>query len=416
MTSFAPSTSLIRSFEHQLIGRVLEIAEVGRDADVLLHRAADDDHLAAERPGCIEDLLDARDVAGEGGDDDPSVQPLHDAPERLANGALGRRVAGALGAGRIGQQAEHSLAAELGQGVDVGHLAVNRRVVELEVAGVDDQTERGAQGNAHRVGDRMADPEGGRAEGPELDRLARLECEQRVVVELMLLDLVAQQAARQRRGVDRHAREVGQDVGQPTDMVLVGVGDQERLDLVGALAQVGDVGHDEVDAEHLLLGEHQSAIDHDDLIAVLEHVHVLADLADTAERQDAQARVRRIGHPNSPSCGSSEPPATAGSSIASISGSGSTLIGTEAVSELAAGKATDSVSGLGPSRQPWSSSCRRVARVPASARRAGCTCHRASFRAGCTGAVLRLGGTSHTSRRSLRLCPGRSAGKCRAQR
>ena len=74
-------------------------------------------------------------------------------------------------------------------------------------------------------------------------------------------------------------------------MVLVGVGDEERLDLGAALLEIGDVGDDEVDAEHLLVGEHQPAVDDDDVVAVLEHVHVLADLAHPAERDDAERLV-----------------------------------------------------------------------------------------------------------------------------
>ena len=115
--------------------------------------------------------------------------------------------------------------------------------------------------------------------------------DQRVVVELVLLDLVAEQAAGQGRGVDGHARELRQDVRQRADVVLVGVRDQERLDLRLAFLEVGDVGDDEVDPEHLLVREHQAAVDHDDLVAVLEDVHVLADLADPAERDDAERLV-----------------------------------------------------------------------------------------------------------------------------
>ena len=127
--------------------------------------------------------------------------------------------------------------------------------------------------------------------GADVDLVARLERDQRVVVELVLLDLVAEQAAGQGRGVDRHARELGQDVRQRADVVLVGVGDEERLDVGAALLEVGDVGDDEVDAEHLLVGEHQAAVDDDDLVAVLEHVHVLADLPHPAERDDAERLV-----------------------------------------------------------------------------------------------------------------------------
>ena len=74
-------------------------------------------------------------------------------------------------------------------------------------------------------------------------------------------------------------------------MVLVGMGDQERLDVGAALLEVGDVGDDEVDAEHLLVGEHEPAVDDDDVVAVLEDVHVLADLPHPAERDDAERRL-----------------------------------------------------------------------------------------------------------------------------
>ena len=110
-------------------------------------------------------------------------------------------------------------------------------------------------------------------------------------MELVLLDLVAEQAAGEGRGVDRHARELGQDVRQGADVILVGVGDEEGPDVGLALLEVGDVGDDEVDPEHLLVGEHQAAVDDDDVVAVLEHVHVLADFADAAERDDPEREV-----------------------------------------------------------------------------------------------------------------------------
>ena len=254
------------------------------------------DDLAVERGGGVEDLLDAGDVARERRHDDPPVERLHDLAERLADGPLRRRVAGVLGPGRVRQEADDALGAELREDREVGQLAVDRGVVELEVAGVDDDADRRPEGDAHRVGDRVADPERDDAERPDLELVARLEREHRVVVELVLLDLVAEQAAGERRGVDRHARELRQDVRQGADVVLVGVGDQERLDVGLALLEVGDVGDDEVDPEHLLVGEHQPAVDDDDVVAVLEHVHVLADLADAAERDDSKGKIGSAGH------------------------------------------------------------------------------------------------------------------------
>ena len=123
------------------------------------------------------------------------------------------------------------------------------------------------------------------------DLVARLERDERVVVELVLLDLVAEQAAREGARVDRHARELGEDVGQRADVVLVGVGDEERAHLGAVLLEVADVGDDEVDAEHLLVREHEAAVDDDDVVAVLEDVHVLADLPHPAERDDAERLV-----------------------------------------------------------------------------------------------------------------------------
>ena len=115
-----------------------------------------------------------------------------------------------------------------------------------------------------------------------------IERQERVVVELVLLDLDPQKAACQRGRVDGHAREVRQHVRQPADVILVGVRDEERPDLLAVLAQVGDVGDDQVDPEHLLVGEHEPAVDHDDVVAVLEHVHVLADFPHSTEGDDPE--------------------------------------------------------------------------------------------------------------------------------
>ncbi len=51
----------------------------------------------------------------------------------------------------------------------------------------------------------------------------------------------------------------------------------------------------EVDAVHLLVGEHEPAVDDDDVVAVFEDVHVLADLPHPAERDDAERRVQALG-------------------------------------------------------------------------------------------------------------------------
>jgi hypothetical protein len=273
------------------VGIVGQVPEVACDPEVLLHRAPDHGDPPVEAGRRVENLLDPGDVAGEGRHDDPAVERLHDLAERVADRPLGRRVSRVLRPGRIREEAHDALLAQLGQDVKVRQPAVDRGVVELEVAGMHDDANRRAQGDPHRVGDGVADPERDHREGPDGDLVAGLQAEERVVVKLVLLDLVAEQPARQDRRVDGHAGELREHVRQGPDVILVRMRDEERPDVGAALLQVADVGNDEIDAEHLLVGEHQAAVDDDDVVAVLEHVHVLADLAHAPQGDDAKRRV-----------------------------------------------------------------------------------------------------------------------------
>jgi hypothetical protein len=71
-------------------------------------------------------------------------------------------------------------------------------------------------------------------------------------------------------------------------VVLVAVREDDRLDRVLALDEVGEVRQDQVDAVHLGGREPETGVDHDDAAVVLDDGHVLADLAQPAEREDAE--------------------------------------------------------------------------------------------------------------------------------
>ena len=75
-------------------------------------------------------------------------------------------------------------------------------------------------------------------------------------------------------------------------MVLVPVRQQDAADLLFIFFEVGDVRDNEINAEHILIGECDAAVHHDDVVAVLDHGHVLADLMQTAERGDADLAGR----------------------------------------------------------------------------------------------------------------------------
>src|SRR5690606_10986898 len=111
------------------------------------------------------------------------------------------------------------------------------------------------------------------------------------LAELELVELAAQQAQRQGGAVHGDLRQQADHVRQAADVVLVAVGQHPAAHLVGVLDHPVDLRHDDVDAQHLRLGEGQAAVDEQDLVVVLEGEHVLADLAHAAERDDLQLAV-----------------------------------------------------------------------------------------------------------------------------
>jgi len=82
-------------------------------------------------------------------------------------------------------------------------------------------------------------------------------------------------------------RELAQDERQRADVVLVAVGQDDRLDVLRAFAQVGEVGQHQIDADHVRRREAQARVHHHDAVVELDDGQVLADLPQTAERQDA---------------------------------------------------------------------------------------------------------------------------------
>ena len=84
-----------------------------------------------------------------------------------------------------------------------------------------------------------------------------------------------QQATRQGRGVDRRVGHFQQMVNG-ADMVLVAVGDDNALHLLLVLDQIGEVGDDVIDPQHIVFGEHHPGIDHHDLVVVFVDHHIAA--------------------------------------------------------------------------------------------------------------------------------------------
>ena len=240
--------------------------------------------------GGVEDLLDAVDVAGEGGHDDLPVGVGEDVVQDLADLALMAHHARDLGVGGVHAEQVHALLTETGEGAQVRDAPVDGQGVHLEVAGGQDAAGRGAHEDGHGVGDGVVDGHELQVEGAVGHALVLVDdVEHRA--DAVLLEL----------GVDEGEGEVGahqgdvlaqaQQVGDAADVVLVPVGEDQGDDVVHAVLDGGEVGQDEVDAGLVLLGEQNAAVDDEEFAVHLVDGHIAPDLAEPAERGDAHRAV-----------------------------------------------------------------------------------------------------------------------------
>ena len=98
----------------------------------------------------------------------------------------------------------------------------------------------------------------------------------------MLVELRLHEPERQPRREHLAHADLAQQVRQCADVVLVRVREDDRADL--AALQVAEVGEDQVDPEMLVARKREPRVDHERLASELEDGHVLADLAESAER------------------------------------------------------------------------------------------------------------------------------------
>ena len=123
---------------------------------------------------------------------------------------------------------------------------------------------------------------------PRPDGTARLHGDELGALdETVLLQFQLDEAGGEAGAVDGHVH-LFKDVGNGAHMVLVAVGDEEASDAGAVLDEVGHVGDDAVDAVHIVPGKGHAAVHDDDLPAVLVGGHILADLVETAQRNDFQ--------------------------------------------------------------------------------------------------------------------------------
>jgi len=160
-------------------------------------------------------------------------------------------------------------------------------MVELKVAGVDDQARRRRDAEAHAIRDTVTHAKELHGERTQVQDVLRGYGTQVSPRNLGLMQLDLDEPAREPRGIDRGPHS-GKQVGQSAGVVLVAMGDDDAHNLVSPLDNVGQVRDDDIHTEHVVLGDHETRVDDQQSVVDLQDQHVPPDLAESAEGNDAQ--------------------------------------------------------------------------------------------------------------------------------
>ena len=105
---------------------------------------------------------------GEAGDQHLARRRAAQLLDAVPHRAFRRRVARPLDVGAVAEQRQHAFLAVAREGVQVEGLAVDRRLVHLEVAGMDDHAQRRAHGQRHAIDRAVRDVDELDLERPDL--------------------------------------------------------------------------------------------------------------------------------------------------------------------------------------------------------------------------------------------------------
>ena len=222
-------------------------------------------------------------MGGKDRDDDPAWRLPDEALQGDADLPLAQSVAGPLGVGGVGHQGQDAGFAVMGETVQVHGAAGHRGLVDLEIAGMDQEALGGAHHEPDAVHDGMAHPDELEFKRPQDQGHPGGDLPQvGVFQEAVLPQLFFEQGQGQGGAVHRHGDFLEQK-GHRADMVFVAVGEDHGRHFVPALPEVGKIGDDDVDPQHLVFGEHESGVHHHQVVVGLQGHHVEADFPQAAQ-------------------------------------------------------------------------------------------------------------------------------------
>ena len=110
----------------------------------------------------------------------------------------------------------------------------------------------------------------------------------------VFFQLVGDEPDGKARGINGQI-DLFEQVGQAADVVFMAVRDNNALDAVLILDNIGEIRNDKVHPEHVAVREHDAAVHEDHIALTLVQSDVLANLAQTAQRHDLDRDSRGAG-------------------------------------------------------------------------------------------------------------------------
>ena len=156
-------------------------------------------------------------------------------------------------------------------------------MVDLEIAGVNDDAERRADRERDAIDGAMGNGDEFNFEGSDFDEAAaRSDFAERGGLEQPgFIEAFFYEREGEARALHGNV-EVAKDVGKRADVVFMAVGEDDGADVGAVLFQIGDIGNDEVDAEKLGFREHHARVDDENVVAEPQGHHVHAKFAEAA--------------------------------------------------------------------------------------------------------------------------------------
>ena len=266
----------------------------GRRNDVH-HAASLDGNLASVLVGGIDDLLHTVDIGRKGRNDNPRILMLGKNPvDGHTDGFLRLCIARALCVGGVTHQCQNSVLSKLRETLQINGISVNRSVIHLKISGVYHDSHRGIDGKCSGIHNAVVGFDEFHAEASEVYRLPEgNDNPLRGIHHFVLSQLVLNQCNGQSGSVYRDIYLL-QNVRKCSDVILMSMRNDKALDLVDVVLQIRDIRYHAVNTEHIVLGECQTAVHHNNTVFVFEGSDVHSDLLQAAERNNLQSRAGEL--------------------------------------------------------------------------------------------------------------------------